>query len=351
MDREEMANRALDRIGSDQRKTAREAMDAFWENPLPLGEMVDSRMSSLKTPGRPEFKPAPVKKCYCDEGFKYIYDKVYEVLGKPYSVELKDVKYPCDCDLGRELAQNWKQSHCPECEYGVISEVRQGYASSTITHHSFCRKCETGLAIHEQITAVETVEKAKLIKEYYGKSGLAPLQLKQTFDNYICKVGGPGEKAIVLLKTAAKEKKSLLLIGNTGVGKSHLAAAYLNFSISLGNFGLFISLTELMAALRKTINAKEDGLSWDALLEKYINTPLLVLDDIGQEKPSEKVNEVLFTLLNTRINWERPTIVTTNYGKDVLLETGYSPAIVSRLGSFEIVRLSGEDYRVKTGAI
>jgi DNA replication protein DnaC len=307
-------------------------------------------MSSLKTPGRPNFKPATtIKYCDCDAGLKPIYDVHYHYLGREIMVELEDVFTFCDCDAGLNFKETWQRDVCNHCSNGVINHppASPWFPVKINREDRFCLNCEAGKKIYQQLEKAEVTHRETILAEWRSRSGLAPLQLKQTFDNYFCKPDGPGEKAIVLLKTAAKEKKSLLLIGNTGVGKSHLAAAYLNFSIQIGNFGLFISLTELMAALRKTINTKEVSPSWDELLEKYINTPLLVLDDIGQEKPSEKVNEVLFTLLNSRINWERPTVVTTNYGKDVLLETGYSPAIVSRLGSFEIARLSGEDYRVK----
>jgi DNA replication protein DnaC len=310
-----------------------------------------SPINNLKMPGRPEPKPTPAKReCWCGDGISLDHDGSIKVFDCVYRVNLRSAYYFHECDLGRAKAAEWQKENCPDCEVGFIFEPDHNNKATGRKVSGYCTKCEFGKSIIAELEEFKERQSVKVIEEWRGKSGLAPLQLKQTFDNYICKVGGPGEKAIVLLKTAAKEKKSILIVGNTGVGKSHLAAAYLNFSLSIGNNGKFISLTELMAALRKTINAKPDyteHISWDDLLEKYITAPLLVLDDIGQEKPSEKVNEVLFTLLNSRINWERPTVVTTNYGKDILLETGYSPAIVSRLGSFEVIRLTGEDYRVK----
>lgn len=354
MDQEEIANRLLDEIGQGQRDKAQAAMDAYWENSVPLDRPAASPMNSLTRPGDTSrlSKPKPVKSdCFCnDDGIEYSRTQYVKVYGWRVSFELPDNYYFCDCEIGRNKAADWHRDICPNCEHGFTFEPVYDNKYQTRRQVGFCPDCLAGQTLQTKMDEVVADEVARKQSEWLRESGLAPLQRKQTFDNYICKSEGPGEKAVALLKIGAKEQKSLLLIGNTGVGKSHLAAAYLNFSISLGNRGLFISLTELMAALRKTINHKPDygeSLSWDGLLEKYITAPLLVLDDIGQEKPSEKVNEVLFTLLNCRINWERPTVVTTNFGKDMLIEFGYSPAIVSRLGSFEIVRLSGEDYRVK----
>jgi DNA replication protein DnaC len=49
------------------------------------------------------------------------------------------------------------------------------------------------------------------------------------------------------------------------------------------------------------------------ILRPVMNAELLVLDDLGAEKPSEWVEETMNLIVNTRYNERRPTIFTTNY--------------------------------------
>ena len=49
------------------------------------------------------------------------------------------------------------------------------------------------------------------------------------------------------------------------------------------------------------------------ILRPVMDADLLVLDDLGAEKPSEWVEETMNLIVNTRYNERRPTIFTTNY--------------------------------------
>ena len=75
---------------------------------------------------------------------------------------------------------------------------------------------------------------------------------------------------------------------------------------------------------------------------------LLVLDDLGKEKPSEWVEETLYEIINARYVRRLPVIITTNVGLKAV-ETRYpwnGEAIVSRL--FEMcagVKVGGDDWR------
>jgi DNA replication protein DnaC len=49
------------------------------------------------------------------------------------------------------------------------------------------------------------------------------------------------------------------------------------------------------------------------VLRPVMEAELLVLDDLGAEKPSEWVEETMNLIVNTRYNERRPTLFTTNY--------------------------------------
>ena len=53
-------------------------------------------------------------------------------------------------------------------------------------------------------------------------------------------------------------------------------------------------------------------------IEKYSKTPLLIIDDLGKERPSEWTLEKLFTIVNNRYENNLPIIITTNYNKEKL---------------------------------
>ena len=47
---------------------------------------------------------------------------------------------------------------------------------------------------------------------------------------------------------------------------------------------------------------------------------MLIIDDLGKERPSEWTLEKLFTIINNRYENNLPVIITTNYNRDKLRE-------------------------------
>ena len=89
------------------------------------------------------------------------------------------------------------------------------------------------------------------------------------------------------------------------------------------------------------------------ILRPVMDAELLVLDDLGAEKPSEWVEETMNLIVNTRYNERRPTIFTTNY-EDVPDETNLDSLKVrvgfrmhSRLHEMcEFLEYEGPDFRM-----
>jgi len=81
--------------------------------------------------------------------------------------------------------------------------------------------------------------------------------------------------------------------------------------------------------------------------EEYRRVPLLVLDDIGAARPTEWARDRISALVEARLSEERPTIITSDKGAAQLLDMGYDARLVSRLRTYTVVRVDGEDYRGK----
>ena len=106
--------------------------------------------------------------------------------------------------------------------------------------------------------------------------------------------------------------RGLLFHGQPGVGKTHLATAILKDCIRRKNAqGKFYETSELLRLLRETYGTGTRVNEMD-ILRPIMEAELLVLDDLGQEKTSDWVQETLGLLINTRYASRRPTIFTTN---------------------------------------
>ena len=110
-------------------------------------------------------------------------------------------------------------------------------------------------------------------------------------------------------------EKGLLLMGPSGVGKTHLAVAALKELIRREHAGLFCDYRELLKEIQASYNPASESTEM-GILEPIRTVELLVLDDLGASKPSAWVLDIIGLVLNARYNEKRATILTTNYSDD-----------------------------------
>jgi DNA replication protein DnaC len=111
-------------------------------------------------------------------------------------------------------------------------------------------------------------------------------------------------------------EKGLLLMGPSGVGKTHLAVAALRELIKRGHLGLFCDYRELLKEIQASYNPASESTEM-GILEPIRTAEILVLDDLGASKPSAWVLDIIGLVLNARYNERRVTILTTNYFDEV----------------------------------
>jgi DNA replication protein DnaC len=114
----------------------------------------------------------------------------------------------------------------------------------------------------------------------------------------------------------ASAEKGLLLMGPSGVGKTHLAVAALKELIKRGHAGLFCDYRELLKQIQASYNPASESTEM-GILEPIRSVEILVLDDLGASKPSAWVLDIIGLVLNARYNERLVTILTTNYFDEV----------------------------------
>ena len=119
-------------------------------------------------------------------------------------------------------------------------------------------------------------------------------------------------RAVRIVEDFPANAKGLLLYGDNGVGKTHLAVAILRETIRRkAARGVFYETPELLKLIRNTYNNQVETTELQ-VLEPVLHADLLVLDDLGRENKSPWVEEMLGLVINTRYNERRLTICTSN---------------------------------------
>jgi DNA replication protein DnaC len=134
----------------------------------------------------------------------------------------------------------------------------------------------------------------------------------------------------------------LIFQGVNGCGKTHLAAAIANYRLAQGKPALFVVVPDLLDHLRSTFSP-ESKISYDEFSEKLKETPLLILDDFGEQSATPWAQEKLYQLINYRYNARLPMVVTTCLSLDEI-ETRISSRMVDPRISL-VFNITAPDYR------
>jgi len=195
-------------------------------------------------------------------------------------------------------------------------------------------------------------ERLKTIERLFRASQLPARFRERTFENF--KETPENEGPLKIARNYAEtfgDKLSggqgLMFTGDVGVGKTHLAAAITLHLLNQGYGVIFGTVTTLLGWIRQTYDddARE---SERQVIDQLVYASLLVIDDLGKEKPTPWVEQMLYEIINSRYEANKPLIITTNTSLREI-EARYENtgrAIVSRIVEMcQGVRMEGQDWR------
>ncbi|MBQ4556275.1 MAG: ATP-binding protein [Clostridia bacterium] len=190
--------------------------------------------------------------------------------------------------------------------------------------------------------------KRALILKGYETSGLGALIGKQTFENYslnyfrgddLVRMKQNYEIVHDYAKSFSKKSDSLLFMGGTGLGKTHLSSALAKTVIDSGYDVLYTSALNMISDFEK---AKFKG---EGDTSRYFDAELLIIDDLGTEGSGAFTESFVYNVIDTRICKGLPTVVSTNLTAHEL-SARYGERIFSRLlGVYKPLVFCGNDVR------
>ena len=232
--------------------------------------------------------------------------------------------------------------------------VSLGFPEDYTDVHYRCDKCsDTG---YIDGTRMCSCFKEGLIKATIASSGIGRLIETQSFENFSLDIYSENEKvrermernleaAKGYVEDFPKKRGNLLLIGNTGTGKTHISTAIAREIISRGYDVIYDSAQNILSdfdddQFRRRFDEEPKS-------TKYLECDLLIIDDLGTEFSTQFSVSCLYNLLNTRQNRALATIISTNLSPEELSRK-YEDRIYSRIIGSEtrILAFVGKDRRV-----
>ncbi len=212
-----------------------------------------------------------------------------------------------------------------------------------------CKKCnDTGFVSGKRCECFEELLKKTAISKLNEQCRVKLCRFEEfSLEFYEGKDRATMENVLNICKKYARgfscNSDSLLFYGGTGLSKTFMSSAIASqvinngFSVTYDSFSNYVRLLE----------NERFGRSDTHTMSLLISADLVILDDLGSEMYSPFGEASLYEIINTRINYGLPTIVSTNLSFDEL-EKKYNERIYSRLCcTFIPIEFVGRDIRMQ----
>lgn len=236
----------------------------------------------------------------------------------------------------------------------IISKLlkAKGFNKEDLKPHYNCKICkDTGRVNGKDCKCL----KAEMSKELISLSGIEMSSFAEFNDDYSV-FDNPEEMKCIydkmrefIMDINNTAIDTIIFVGDTGVGKTHLMECMTTLALQQGILTKYTTAFNFNHdMLRYHCSKLEDK---EEIMEPYLNSDILFLDDLGSENKIKNVtNEYLYLVLNERMLNHKKTIISTNLTFEQIQDV-YGERIFSRLmhkkQSLKL-KINGRDLRIKS---
>ena len=248
--------------------------------------------------------------------------------------------------------------HCGKCNEPLQTIINHPFTGEDRIVNCIC-KCKVDEMKKEEEER-RNCERQREIEKLQRNSLLGDRYKNTSFDNTITGENDMFDQAYKRCKNYCEVSSKVLengygiyIYGNSGTGKTHLTACMVNELIKQHRPTLFTNFFEISQIIRGTFNSSKNN-EID-MIEKISNIDFLFIDDLGTEKVTKNgednwLQEKIFEILNKRYNNKKPTVFTSNYSLEELINArGLMEKTVDRILEMSslILKIEGESHRIK----